>query len=404
MQVDLWQLVYTLSDALDLVGIDDRYHGKRVAVMAAGIGDELGWDRSATEMLFLGGLLHDSGVSSTRVHKQLVTELDWTGVNEHCERGEELLSSFSPLAHLAPLVRYHHTHWDDLISIDLAQQTKQFSNLIYLADRIDTLAIKHYGQDLLLTRNQIRTTIGRYRDTFFAPDLVEAFYSVSVKEAFWLNLEPNHIKISTRSWMPKPSMRELESKDIQQLARIFASIVDAKSPFTAEHSTGVAQLSRLLAESALLPQNTCNQLLIAGMLHDIGKLMIPDEILEKPDKLDASESAVVRQHSFETYQILKQIRGFEKISGWAAYHHEALNGRGYPFHLREDELDFESRIVAASDVFQALAQKRPYRPSISAKKILRKMKYRVKSGRLDEDVVGLCESRLDDCWQAATVV
>ncbi len=404
MQVDLWQLVYTLSDALDLVGIDDRYHGKRVAVMAAGIGDELGWDRSATEMLFLGGLLHDSGVSSTRVHKQLVTELDWTGANEHCERGEELLSSFSPLAHLAPLVRYHHTHWDDLISIDLAQQTKQFSNLIYLADRIDTLAIKHYGQDLLLTRNQIRTTIGRYRDTFFAPDLVEAFYSVSVKEAFWLNLEPNHIKISTRSWMPKPSMRELESKDIQQLARIFASIVDAKSPFTAEHSTGVAQLSRLLAESALLPQNTCNQLLIAGMLHDIGKLMIPDEILEKPDKLDASESAVVRQHSFETYQILKQIRGFEKISGWAAYHHEALNGRGYPFHLREDELDFESRIVAASDVFQALAQKRPYRPSISAKKILRKMKYRVKSGRLDEDVVGLCESRLDDCWQAATVV
>ena len=199
-------------------------------------------------------------------------------------------------------------------------------------------------------------------------------------------------------------MRELESKDIQQLARIFASIVDAKSPFTAEHSTGVAQLSRLLAESALLPQNTCNQLLIAGMLHDIGKLMIPDEILEKPDKLDASESAVVRQHSFETYQILKQIRGFEKISGWAAYHHEALNGRGYPFHLREEELDLESRIVAASDVFQAMAQKRPYRPSLSAKKILRKMKYRVKTRRLDDDVVGLCESRLDDCWQAATVV
>ena len=404
MQVDLWQLVYTLSDALDLVGMDDRYHGKRVAVMAATIGDELGWDHPAIELLFLGGLLHDSGVSSTRVHKQLVTELDWSGANEHCERGEELLSSFSPLAHLAPLVRYHHTHWDDLIRIDLAQQTKQFSNLIYLADRMDTLAAKHYGQDLLLTRNRIRGTIGRYRDTFFAPELVDAFYSVSVKEAFWLNLEPNHIKISTRSWMPKPSMRKLESKDVQQLASIFASIVDAKSPFTAEHSTGVAQLSHLLAESAQLPQNTCNQLLIAGMLHDIGKLMIPDEILEKPDKLDASESAVVRQHSFETYQILKQIRGFEKISGWAAYHHEALNGLGYPFHLREDELDLESRIVAASDVFQALAQKRPYRPSLSAKKILRKMKYRVKTGRLDEDVVGLCESRLDDCWQAATVV
>lgn len=404
MRVDLWQLVYTLSDALDLVGMDDRYHGKRVAVMAATFGEELGCDRPTLQMLFFGGLLHDSGVSSTRVHKQLVTELDWSGANEHCERGEELLSNFSPLAHLAPLVRYHHTHWNDLIRKDLDQNTKLISNLIYLADRLDSLAIKHYGQDLLLARARIRRVINRYRDTFFAPELVEAFLSVSDKEAFWLNLQPNHVKVSTRSWMPEPSMRELESGDIRQLARIFAGIVDAKSPFTAEHSIGVAQLSRWLAESAQLPQDTCDQLLIAGMLHDIGKLMIPDEILEKPEKLDKSESAVVRQHSFETYQILKQIPGFEKISGWAAYHHEALNGRGYPFHLRGDELDFEARIVAASDVFQALAQKRPYRPSLSPKKILRKMIYRVKIGRLDEDVVGLCENHLDDCWQAATVV
>ncbi len=404
MQVDLWQLVYTLSDALDLVGMDDRYHGKRVAVMAATIGEELGWDRLALEKLFFGGLLHDSGVSSTRVHEQLVSELDWSGASEHCERGEELLSNFDPLAHLAPLVRYHHTHWNDLIKKNLDQQTILLSNLIYLADRLDALAVKHYGQDLLLIRNRIRSTIGRYQGTFFAHELVDAFFSVSVKEAFWLNLEPNHIKVSTRSWMPQPSMRELESGDVQQLARIFASIVDAKSPFTAEHSIGVAQLSRWLAESAQLPKDTRDRLLIAGMLHDIGKLMIPDEILEKPDKLDPSESAVVRQHSYETYQILKQIRGFEQISGWAAYHHEALNGRGYPFHLRDDELDLEARIVAASDVFQALSQKRPYRPSLSPKKILRKMRYRVKTGRLDEDVVGLCESRLDDCWQAATVV
>jgi HD-GYP domain-containing protein (c-di-GMP phosphodiesterase class II) len=140
------------------------------------------------------------------------------------------------------------------------------------------------------------------------------------------------------------------------------------------------------------------------MLHDIGKLMIPDEILDKPGELDGPEKAVIRQHSFETYQILKQISGFEEITGWAAYHHEALNGRGYPFHLEEDELSLEARIVAASDVFQALAQKRPYRPSISAKKILRKMKYRVKVGRLDEEVVGMVGEHLDDCWQAATVV
>ncbi|MBN1449783.1 MAG: HD domain-containing protein [Anaerolineales bacterium] len=404
MQVDLWQLVYTLSDALDLVGVDDRYHGKRVAVMAVTVGGELGWDRPALEMLFFGGILHDSGVSSTRVHKQLVTELDWSGADEHCQRGEELLSNFNPLAYLAPLVRYHHTHWNDLIQKDLAEQTALLSNLIYLVDRVDALASQHYGQDLLLARNRIRATVGRYRDTFFAPELVEAFLSASIKEAFWLGLEPNHIKESAMVWMPQPSLTKLESADIRQLAQIFATIVDAKSPFTAEHSMGVAQLSRWLAECAQLPPDTQDQLEIAGMLHDIGKLVVPDEILDKPGELDGTEMAVIRQHSFETYQILKQVRGFEEISGWAAYHHEALNGRGYPFHLGEDDLSIEARIVAASDVFQAMAQKRPYRPSLSPKKILRKMKYRVRTGRLDEELVGLVENNLDACWQAATVV
>jgi len=403
MQVDLWQLVYTLSDALDLVGVDDRYHGKRVAVMAATVAQELGWDQTAMEVVFVGGLLHDCGVSSTRVHKQLVTELDWSGAEEHCHRGQELLSEFSPLAYLASVVRDHHSHWDELSRTDLPRQTLLLSNLIYLTDRVDALASSHYGRDLLMEWKNICGVIERYKETFFAPELVEAFLSVSSKEAFWLDLGPNHIKINTETWILKPAMQELDSADIRQLAKIFANIVDAKSSFTAEHSTGVAKLSRWLAECAQLPEHTCDQIEIAGMLHDIGKLVVPDDILDKPGELDSHEMAVIRQHSYESYQILKRISGFEEIAGWAAYHHEALNGNGYPFHLVGDDLSLEARIVAASDVFQAMAQKRPYRSSLSAKKILRKMKYRVKGGRLDEDVVEMVENTLDECWQAAAI-
>ena len=404
MHVDLWQLVYTLSDALDLVGVDDRSHGKRVAVMAVTMGEELGWNQEILETLFFGGLLHDCGVSSTRVHKHLVTELDWAGAEEHCERGSSLLAKFKPLSHLAPLIQHHHTHWKILARKDLSQQVALMSNLIYLADRVDALASEHYGQDLLLARRDVRSTVGRHRGTFFASELVQAFLSVSTKEAFWLGLEPNHIKASARAWKPEATLQELGSADTRQLANIFANIVDAKSPFTAEHSRGVAQLSRWLAEGSQLPAEICDQLEIAGLLHDIGKLMVPDEILDKPGDLDATELAIIRQHSFETYEILKQIRGFEEIAGWAAYHHESLNGRGYPFHLNKDDLGIEARIVAASDVFQALSQKRPYRPSLSRRKILRKMQYRVRTGRLDKDLVGLVEGNLDDCWQAATVV
>ncbi len=402
MEVDLWQLVYTLSNTLDLVGVDDRFHGKRVAVMAAAVGEELGLDRPMLDMAFFGGLLHDIGVSSTRVHRQLVTELDWAGVSAHCERGETLLLSFRPLAHLASFVRHHHTHWDQFACRDLPPQTALLANLIYLVDRVDALAGKHYGQDLLLAHNRIRGTVGRYRDTFFAPGLVDAFLSASAKEAFWLRLEPNHVRASALARMPEPEPGELESADTRQLAKLFAVIVDAKSPFTAEHSVGVARLARRLAEAARLPAETCDRLEIAGMLHDIGKLMVPDEILEKPGGLSAAELAVIRQHSFETYQALSQVRGFEQITGWAAYHHETLNGSGYPFHLGRDELSFEARIVAACDVFQALAQKRPYRPALSRGVILRKMKSKVRIGRLDGDVVGLAENHLDDCWQAAT--
>jgi len=397
-------LVYTLSDALDLVGVDDRYHGKRVAVMAVTIGEALGWGPEKLDMLFFGGLLHDCGVSSTRVHKHLITELDWAGVEEHCERGYALLTDFDPLSHLAQLVQYHHTHWEILTQKDLSPQMALLSNLIYLVDRVDALASGHYGQDLLLARRDIRSTIGHYRGTFFAPELVQAFLSVSMKEAFWLNLEPNHIKASATAWMPESTLQGLESEDTRQLAHIFATIVDAKSPFTAEHSRGVAQLSRFLADYSQLPAETCDQLEIAGLLHDIGKLIVPDEILDKPGDLNATELAVIRQHSFETYEILKQIHGFEDIAGWAAYHHESLNGRGYPFHLDKDDLGIEARIVAASDVFQALSQKRPYRPSLSRRKILRKMQYRVRTGRLDKELVGIVEQNLDGCWQAATAV
>jgi HD-GYP domain-containing protein (c-di-GMP phosphodiesterase class II) len=338
------------------------------------------------------------------VHKHLVSELDWAGAEEHCERGHELLARFNPLSHLAPFVQHHHTHWEILTQKNLPQQTALMSNLIYLADRVDALASGHYGQDLLLARRDIRSIIGRYRRTFFAPELVEAFLSVSAKEAFWLGMEPNHIRASSKAWMPEATLQELGSADTRQLAHIFATIVDAKSPFTAEHSRGVAQLSRQLAEYSQLPTEACDQLEIAGLLHDLGKLMVPDEILDKPGDLTATEQAIIRQHSFETYEILKQIRGFEEIAGWAAYHHESLNGRGYPFHLGKDDLGLEARIVAASDVFQALSQKRPYRPSLSRRKILRKMQYRVRTGRLDKDLVGLVEDNLDDCWQAATVV
>ena len=106
IQIDMRQVVLLIASAVDLVGVDDVLHGRRVAILAVECAKQLGWNQEAQQQLFDAGLLHDLGVSSTRVHRNLVNELDWEGSDLHCEQGHRLLHDFAPLAHLAPLVRY----------------------------------------------------------------------------------------------------------------------------------------------------------------------------------------------------------------------------------------------------------------------------------------------------------
>ncbi|MGB7501423.1 MAG: HD domain-containing protein, partial [Azonexus sp.] len=112
LAIDLRQLVMTIANTVDLVGVDDLLHGRRVGMLARELARQSGWDEAAQSLLYDAGLLHDCGVSSTRVHRRLVAELEWSGAQEHCLRGEELLRDFAPLAHLAPVIRYHHSRWE----------------------------------------------------------------------------------------------------------------------------------------------------------------------------------------------------------------------------------------------------------------------------------------------------
>ena len=200
--------------------------------------------------------------------------------------------------------------------------------------------------------------------------------------------------------MPQP----ITFSELKQLARVFAHIVDAKSHFTVEHSEGVASLARYLAEQMGLPPERCEMIEVAGLLHDLGKLKVPDEILEKPAPMDEQERAVMLRHSFESYQILRRIGGLEEIALWAAYHHEMPAGNGYPFHASSGELGKEARIIAVADVFQALAQNRPYRDSLSLPRIIAMLQQFVAEGHLDREIVSLVASNAEQCLQRATLI
>ncbi|MCK9202304.1 MAG: HD domain-containing protein [Gallionella sp.] len=402
--INLHETIYSLSNALDLVGVDHIHHGKRVAYMAAECGKLMGWDRWRMDDLFQAAILHDSGVSKTQVHARLA-QFEWENEAEHCNIGASLLSSSRRLCHLSNIVLHHHTHWSELKDLNLPLEVKLSANLIYLTDRVEVASQPCFsgGSDILLAREEITAKIVDKTGSWFCPQLVDAFLSISASEAFWFMLDGDHIDGYLATWLSNCHDHEIEFRELRELVRVFSHIVDAKSPFTKQHSDGVANLARLIGGLSGLPEVKCDMLELAGLLHDIGKLRIPDELLEKPGRLTEQEFVVMKRHSFDSYNILHPIRGLEEIALWASQHHERADGSGYPYHLNAEDIPLEARILAVADVFQALAQKRPYRGPLPPEEILSILREQATGGKLDELIVSRVEANLHECWRTATM-
>jgi len=402
VHLNLRQVVFALADALDLVGIASLEHGKRVAYLADSCGKLLGFTQPLLDTLFNAALLHDCGVSSASAHNHILSKMEWPGAQTHCLAGATLLQSFAPLQPLSEIILHHHTRWEHLPAETLSPHTRLMSNLIFLVDRVDALTIFYQHQNVLVSKTAIRKVISGLDSRLFAPRLIEVFMAASAQDAFWLGLEQRHLwRYLTKLERTQQNL-SLNMAELRQLGMIFASIVDTKSAYTLEHSQGVARLARLLAEKQGLSAAVCEKIEVAGLLHDLGKLKVPDAILEKPGPLTLEERAIIHHHSFETYQILQRIEGLEDIAIWAGSHHESPNGSGYPFGLREAEVGLEARIIGVADVFQALAQKRPYRAPLTPQQILETLAALAEEGRLDGAVVKLVGQNLEHCWQVAT--
>lgn len=404
-EINLHEAIYSLSDALDLVGVTHIHHGKRVAYMAAECGKRLGWSGAQLDDLFQAAILHDCGVSKTSVHEKLV-QMSWENDTEHCIIGAELLGSNALLRKLADVIRYHHTHWSELASKDLPEQVKLSANCIYLVDRVDVLSVAAQGQysDILLGKEEVRAKIRERRESWFSPELTDAFLDLSHADAFWFALEGGYINGYLATWLSHSTTQLVEFAELKALVKVFSFVVDSKSHYTRQHSDGVANLSRYLADKFPLSERNREMVELAALLHDIGKLRVPDELLEKPGVLTEVENIRMRRHSFDTYGILKNIKGMETIALWATLHHERMDGSGYPYQLQAKDLSLEARIIAVADVFQALAQRRPYRDALTPDKILPVLKEHVGKGTLDEGVVSLVEANLQECWNAATEI
>ena len=239
-----------------------------------------------------------------------------------------------------------------------------FARIIHLADMIDIIG---NSKDFNGQRwNFICQYLSKNKDCLFDSECVNAFRHAFTKESFMCLSDDS---FETNLWGIIPRKKQVfDWETCKNVADFFANIIDYKSSFTSRHSVGVAEKASLLAN--YMGFNTINtqKMYLAGALHDIGKMAIGNEILQKPDKLTDDEFSKMKNHAGYTYRILSDIDDFEEIRDWAAFHHEKLNGKGYPFGKTADELNEPERIMACIDIYQALTEDRPYKKGLSHEK------------------------------------
>ena len=394
-KLNLREVSYALSEALDLVGIDDAHHGKRVAYMAGELSKRLSHSTDRTNNLINIGMLHDCGVSRTDTHHYLVTELDWDSSQNHCDRGALLVKNVSFYKEYSDVIYYHHTHWSVLQEKDIEDEVKVNANIILLVDRVDALRAQSK------TIDEIKTILLEQKSRMFADFLVDAFLELSKPTSFWLYLETQNLELYLQDWISEDTEKDYEFKLIKEIAFMFSDIVDAKSSFTAEHSLNVSRICLYLADKFNLSKSKTEILELAALLHDLGKLRVDDRILEKKGPLNEEERHVMDRHGFDSEMILRQISGFKEIAILASSHHESLDGKGYPYNKEAAELSLEARILMVSDVFQALVQKRPYRGQLSSEKVIDILDEMNTQGKIDKNVFSVIKENLDEIYQIA---
>ncbi|NIA21902.1 MAG: HD domain-containing protein [Anaerolineaceae bacterium] len=215
------------------------------------------------------------------------------------------------------------------------------------------------------------------------------------RESFWLDCVSGRIYSVLLDQVADWPLLTINEKTIEPIAEMFAHVVDAASGWTATHTAGVAASAVALAERLNFSPRELLLMRAAGYFHDLGKLTVPSHILDKPGKLDPREWNIMKGHTYHTFRILNTIGGMPQMSEWAAFHHERLDGNGYPFHHDGKDLTLGARIMAVADVFTAISEDRPYRRGMPRAKALSILDNQARQGALDADIVSVLKANYD---------
>ncbi len=195
-------------------------------------------------------------------------------------------------------------------------------------------------------------------------------------------------QVQERTAELRQSEKKLRSSLLDSIAAL-AAIVEMRDPYTAGHQRRVAQLAVAIAQELQLPEEQVEGVHLAGVVHDVGMIRIPAEILTKPGKLIDLEFSIIKEHPENSYEILKSIDFPWPIAQIVRQHHERLDGSGYPQGLQGEQILLESRILTVADVVEAMASHRPYRAALGVDSALREIE-RGRGKVYDAAVVDAC--------------
>jgi HD-GYP domain-containing protein (c-di-GMP phosphodiesterase class II) len=276
-----------------------------------------------------------------------------------CDRGAQIALAMGFPRQTAEAIRSMDEHWDgwgypDGLRKDAIPLESRIINLAQVAE----IFFETGGPALALE------TVARRSGRWFDPELVRVFTRIATPPGFWYALRSEDLIPTVTALRPSPSSVAADPATLERIALAFAWVIDAKSPYTYEHSEGVSAIAGRIGERMGFSVEQIARLRQMALLHDIGKLAVPNRILDKRGPLTDDEFTVVRTHPRHTYDILSRVPIFDQLASEAGSHHERMDGRGYHRGVAAGTLSAAARALAVADVTEALGSDRPYRKGL----------------------------------------
>ena len=398
--VSVEELLSTLSLALDLAEGRPKGHALRVSFISAAIAGALDLGKAQRTAVLFAGLLHDIGVPQAsgslgavgRGHEHelfagspllspevLAARAGADASNlvevfhEHAFAGATAAASLGLPPMVAEGILCHHERHDGSgFPLRLSgNEISPVARVVGIADYAESLLSATTNP--LLARRSLETALREIAGRGFHPQVVEALAAVTRRDDFWLGFH-NRELAALLAGFAEDDRHAMKDAAVLRTTAAVADIVEARNSFKRGHSRRVAVQARGLAAAMGLPEGHARAVELAGLLHDIGMLRVPNRIIGKPEILTVEEMHLLRQHPAESADIVRSIPAWAPLAAWTAAHHERLDGRGYPEGLEAEEIPLEARILAIADVYEALTAHRPHRPALPREEALRTMR------------------------------